>query len=172
MALPLPLNIRRTALSTKLLIIHVVALTLFLAGLTRIFVFRAWRERVKVPSHYTDEIESSIEPSEWGRMALQIRWFANWAKLVMEDSYLDGESLMLAMVTRFPWLKGSQPALYTPWGSLQSSHYAGGFQTGMVICVGSSNFHLASHLIASLRRIHGSNVAIEIAYTSDDDLKP
>jgi alpha 1,3-mannosyltransferase len=43
-------------------------------------------------------------------------------------------------------------------------------ESGVVVCVGSKNIHMAGHLILSLRNILGCKLPIQIAYAGDNDL--
>ncbi|KAB5580194.1 mannosyltransferase putative-domain-containing protein [Coniochaeta sp. 2T2.1] len=73
-------------------------------------------------------------------------------------------------MNHFPYLAGAIGSIYRPWST--GPTHVSDHDHGFVICAGSGNFHLAAHLIRSLRRVHGSRTLIEVAYAGNDDLKP
>jgi len=112
-----------------------------------------------------NNVSVPLNNSEWGRMGQQIKQLGERAAALDGQHPMEEKRLTEALTIRFPWLKGSD--LYIPWNSEQNTTDQ---RTAMVICAGKKNYHLASHLIVSLRRVHKSTMPIEIAYAGDDDL--
>jgi alpha 1,3-mannosyltransferase len=111
-------------------------------------------------------LQLTVDAADWGLMARRVRQWGEWGAEIVAKPDLDQQPLIDAISAQFPWFENSEKSLYIPWASPRSS------QTGIVMCVGSSNYHMAAHAIATLRRVHGCRLAIEIAYAGDDDLSP
>lgn len=146
-----------TSLLSKLLILTAFGAIVVLTHL--------WN-RSKYPRIDYDVLRPDVSASDWGLMGQRIRLLIKATELLVSKPYLDQEPVLAAISTQFPWFTGSHRSLYLPWKSPGTS------RPGIVMCVGSSNYHMAAHLIANIRRVHGSSIAIEIAYAGDDDLDP
>jgi alpha 1,3-mannosyltransferase len=129
----------------------------------------AWPS-VKLP----DVPDTPLNISQWGERGSRVRQLAKWADLLMESPSENRNSSLFeaALITQFPYLAGALDSIYKPWSPTQEHSGSPSSDHGFVICAGSGNFHLAGHLIRSLRRVHGSSAPFEIAYAGDDDLKP
>lgn len=127
------------------------------------------RTRPKIPHPYADELDNYLNVSQWGERGVRVRQLAQWADLLIKNPAEDRRSFEFALTQQFPFLNGTENSLYTPWSS--STYKTFSNEVGFVICAGSGNFHLAAHLIASLRRVHGCQTPIEIAYAGDNDLR-
>jgi alpha 1,3-mannosyltransferase len=126
----------------------------------------------RLQGQYSEGLDVSLTYSEWGLRGKQVKQLGEWATALTENPSLDNGELMNAIAARFPWLAGADHSLYKPWSSEGAAADKGkaSRQTGMVVCSGSSNYHLAAHLIVSLRRVHKSTIPIQIAYAGDNDL--
>ena len=116
------------------------------------------------------QVAHTMDPSEWGLMGREVRRLVTWGEWELQQPSFDTSSVVTAITTRFPWMNGSHVFLKSPWPPPSNTEATSAALTGMVVCVGSSNFHLASHLVVTLRQIHKSNLPIEIAYAGDHDL--
>jgi alpha 1,3-mannosyltransferase len=110
----------------------------------------------------------SLSVTQWGERGIIVRKLAQWADLLINDPSLERKPFQDTLQSYFPFLTNTEKTIYTPW----SSTVVSSSDVGFVICAGSNNFHLAAHLIATLRQVHHSTVPIEIAYAGDGDLKP
>jgi len=127
------------------------------------------RIRPKIQHQFADGLDTPLHISQWGEMGSRVRQLSQWAELAVKDPSVERDDFQKALLSQFPFLADTDNTVYTPWSSA-----AGSFSPhiGFVICAGSNNFHLAGHLIASLRRVHNSRASVEIAYAGNDDLKP
>lgn len=117
--------------------------------------------------------ETPLDISQFGERGNRVNQLAQWADLLIENPSQPRGRLEDALVTHFPYLDGALPSIYTPWSSPGNNAEAPrSSQPSFVICAGAGNFHLAAHLIRTLRRVHASQTAIEIAYAGDGDLRP
>ncbi|KIV86684.1 hypothetical protein PV11_02281 [Exophiala sideris] len=123
----------------------------------------------KIQHNYADGLDTPLNVSQWGERAIKVRQLTQWADLAVKNPAAERKAFQNALQTEFPFLAGTDSLIYTPW-SASAKQFSS--QVGMVICTGSNNFHLAAHLIASLRRVHKSKLPIEIAYSGDNDLRP
>lgn len=174
MSLALPMSLRLAAvLKRSLLIFPFVAFLLYLMAGGQLRSIWYTHASARIQKQYGDGLDTPLQNSDWGLMGQYVRQLGQWATAVTERPHLDAKPLTEALIARFPWMEGSEHSLHTPWGlGRAKNHVAASSQTGLVICVGSSNYHLASHLIASLRRVHTSSIPIEIAYAGNSDLQP
>jgi alpha 1,3-mannosyltransferase len=124
--------------------------------------------RPKIQHSYADGLDIPLNNSQWGERGSRVRQLAKWADLLIKNPAEDRKSFESALTQQFPFLIGTENSIYTPWSSIDKAFIN---KVGFVVCAGSNNFHLAAHLIRSLRRIHGSQTPIEIAYAGDDDLR-
>ncbi|KAF2666135.1 hypothetical protein BT63DRAFT_50522 [Microthyrium microscopicum] len=124
----------------------------------------------KLPYH--EELGVSLGISEWGKRGQSTKKMIQWAEALIghsDDVDETDKALFQAALTHlFPFLAGTEKKLYTPWTSSTNEPPSNG--VGIVICAGSNNIHLATHLIRNLRRVHGSKLPIEIAYAGEKDL--
>lgn len=113
--------------------------------------------------------ETPMNISQFGERGNRVNQLAQWAELLIKHPSQHREAFEEALVAQFPYLAGALGSVYTPWSVPRNK----GRDTtpSFVICAGSSNYHLAAHLVRSLRRVHGSQTPIEIAYAGDADLK-
>ncbi|EXJ83263.1 hypothetical protein A1O1_06882 [Capronia coronata CBS 617.96] len=118
----------------------------------------------------TEELETPIDITDWGEMGSQVKLLSQWAHMLMKHPFADKPAFHSVLLSRFPFLAGSNESIYTPWPLPMIENST--LQTGIVTCVGSRNFRMAGHLITSLRRVHHSRIPIEIAYAGDEDLDP
>jgi alpha 1,3-mannosyltransferase len=127
-------------------------------------------EHIEAASRFQHAVSDiyALNNSQWGKRGTLIRHLSQWAGLLIEHPSLDTKSFEASLQSHFPFLAGTEKTIYTPWSTIETFNSDFGF----VICAGSSNFHLAAHLIATLRHVHYSTAPIEIAYAGDDDLKP
>ncbi|KAI1615719.1 mannosyltransferase putative-domain-containing protein [Exophiala viscosa] len=125
----------------------------------------------KIQHNFADGLDTPLDlnVSQWGERAIKVRQMSQWADLAVKNPAAERKAFEKALQTQFPFLAGTESLIYAPW-SANAKQFSS--QVGMVICTGSNNFHLAAHLIASLRRVHKSKLPIEIAYSGDNDLKP
>ena len=128
------------------------------------------RPVVVQPPDGLDGFQTPLNISQWGERGNRVKKLATWADLLTKNPHAETNSFQDALVAQFPFLNGTQDSLYTPWSP--SRHAVFSSKVGFVVCAGSRNFHLAAHLIRNLRRVHGSQTPIEIAYAGDDDLEP
>ena len=128
------------------------------------------RTRPKIQHAYADGLDTYLNVSQWGERGVRVRQLAQWADLLMKNPAEDRRSFEYALTQQFPFLNGTSTSLYRPWSS--SLYKTFSQEMGFVVCAGSGNYHLAAHLIANLRRVHDSQIPIEIAYAGDKDLRP
>ncbi|KAL2199458.1 mannosyltransferase putative-domain-containing protein [Corynascus similis CBS 632.67] len=110
--------------------------------------------------------------TQWGERGIRVKQLAHWAEFLIQSPARNRTLFETALVTQFPYLAGALGSIYTPWALARENNKPRPPGLGIVICAGSSNFHLAAHLIRNLRRVHRSQTPIEIAYAGDEDLKP
>ncbi|TLD03171.1 uncharacterized protein PgNI_12487 [Pyricularia grisea] len=82
------------------------------------------------------------------------------------------EAVEAAIGTMYPFLTNSpkKPGNKTPFSDLRSSFVPG--SRGIVIPTGTGTLRFATHLIANLREVLRTELAIQIVYSGDDDLPP
>ena len=127
---------------------------------------------VNIQHIYEHGLNVSLKPPHWGLKGHRVRQLGHWATYLTKHSNVDSKAFDAALIQEFPWLAGSNALMVTPWGNASARAHFQSCQTGIVTCVGSSNYHLAAHLIVSLRRVHNSSLPPEVAYSGDEDLKP
>lgn len=118
-------------------------------------------------------LTSKIKNDEHGLMAVEV---ARLAKAI--EAHIPGtdpEYMETAVTKLFPWWRADH-ARYYPWKrralDVQPQMHPLDQRTGIVICVGNNNVYEAAHLVITLRKVHGSNLPIELAYAGDKDLTP
>ncbi|KAH8904857.1 hypothetical protein BR93DRAFT_929127 [Coniochaeta sp. PMI_546] len=116
--------------------------------------------------------KTPLNVSQFGEKGNRVSQLAQWAELLIENPSYDRRLFDDALVTHFPFLAGALASIYTPWSIPGGNGGPQSLQPSFVICAGSNNLNMASHLIRTLRRVHGSQTVIQIAYGGDDDLKP
>ncbi|KAH9893668.1 mannosyltransferase putative-domain-containing protein [Xylariomycetidae sp. FL2044] len=128
-------------------------------------------QNVQLSQHYLPKLGLEIGNSQWGLMGAWVKDMSLWARQVVDRyPHYDSEALTTTLLHRYPWMKGTN--LYFPWAERRTEAASGYAETGLVICAGSGNIHLAAHLIRSLRDVIKSTLPIEIAYAGDTDLRP
>jgi len=127
------------------------------------------RIRPNVKHPYADGLDTPLNHTQWGERGNRVKQLTQWADLLIKNPAEDKKSFQAALTQQFPFLAGTEKSIYTPWNPSTKKSFSN--KVGFVICTGSNNFHLAAHLILSLRRVHGSRTPIEIAYAGDNDLR-
>lgn len=117
-----------------------------------------------------EEFDVPLNNSQWGERGVRLRQMGQWADRLANNHCGDDRRFETTLVDQFPFLNGSEPSLHLPWRARSSKVLDPG--VGFVICTGSKNYHMAAHLIRSLRRVHNCRTPIQIAYAGDDDLQP
>lgn len=122
----------------------------------------------EVQHTFSKHLDAPLNVSQFGERGIRVQQLSKWAELLINNPENERESFQDALRLQFGFLKHTENTIYTPW-----SYAADTFSedVGIVICAGSNNFHLAAHLITSLRRVHHSNISIELAFAGEGDLK-
>ncbi|KAL2410943.1 hypothetical protein ABEF95_000481 [Exophiala dermatitidis] len=118
-----------------------------------------------------EELYQEVNITDWGGTGRRVKKLSHWATSLIKDPSADRSAFESALLLLFDFLRSSEGSIYKPWSSSTNSATSS-LQLGIVVCVGFKNVHMAGHLIASLRRVHDSKAAIEVAYAGDDDLSP
>lgn len=129
--------------------------------------------RLETQGYLAEWLDTPLAIDEWGLMGGRVRQLSQWADKCIKKRRKLGPhqaAFRYALLSQFPFLAGTEHQIYTPWSPVADTAFSS--QTGFVVCTGSKNFHLAAHLIRSLRRVHHSQTPIEIAYAGDEDLIP
>ncbi|EXJ77070.1 hypothetical protein A1O3_10228 [Capronia epimyces CBS 606.96] len=116
------------------------------------------------------DLDQHLDITEWGEMGRRVKKLSQWAQILIKHPSADHTAFQDTLVLHFPFLAGTEASIYTPWSSPINRSFPS--HTGIITCVGSNNFRMAGHLIASLRLVHNSQIPIEIAYAGDEDLDP
>ncbi|KAK5211158.1 hypothetical protein LTR41_003770 [Exophiala xenobiotica] len=133
-------------------------------------VTTSFRTSSPIQHSFAEGLDVPINTTQWGEMGKRVRQLSQWARLVFDHPSSEERQLLSdALVSQFSFLADTNETIYTPWGPPTAEFTS---RVGYVICTGSNNFHLAAHLITSLRRVHQSSSPIEIAYAGDGDLRP
>lgn len=125
------------------------------------------------PFAIPEEFDVPLNNSQWGERGVRLRLMGQWADRLVNNHRCgedDDPRFETTLLNEFAFLNGSEPSIYLPW--LARSSEIQDPSVGFVVCAGSKNYHMAAHLIRSLRRVHNSQTPIEIAYAGDDDLQP
>ena len=108
-------------------------------------------------------LRSPISIFNFTAMGDRMAAFAKLNEALMQDLSLDRTPLTSLLSHQFPWWEPSK-ARFTPWSHRPTA------ETGLVMCVGSQNFLLATHLVRTLRNVLNSTLPIEVFYAGENDL--
>jgi hypothetical protein len=169
----------RTNTAKKTLII-IVAVLLVL-NLSLVSISDTFRDNVRfwpvdggssaVEIQIPDVPATPLNNSQFAERGKRVELLARWADVLLAHPTQDRAAFEEALVTQFPLLGGALDAIYMPW-SREAKGLPRSPQPSFVIAAGSRNVNMASHLIRTLRRVHGSQFPIEVAYAGEEDLKP
>lgn len=111
-----------------------------------------------------DELSRDLLPSNTSDFAQKgdsIAKLADIVTLLLDDGIPAPERFNALIRKEFPWWTAANP---------ETAFMQGIGGLGIVVCVGSKNMLMASHLIYSLRTVLGCRLPIQIAYAGDGDL--
>ncbi|KAF2147792.1 glycosyltransferase family 71 protein [Myriangium duriaei CBS 260.36] len=164
-------SIKLTALSRKIIILVCAISVVFL--LTQRHLTDLWdtRQSTHTTPDATQSFQKGLERQspndEWGLQGQKTAQLIEWGNHLITHPSANKLDFLNALLRIFPFLGGSLEKIDTPWTGWTSPS-----KVGIVMSVGSGNYHLACHLIGSLRNVLDSQVPIAITYAGDKDLKP